>query len=60
MDFLKNVSVKLHAKGLAAAVIAWLGAVTAVALFGEGPLAASALGMLIGGVSLIMYLANRS
>ena len=60
MEFLKNVSVRLHATGLAAAVIVWVMAVAAVAIFGQAQLAWSALGLLSGGILLIMYLAARS
>ena len=60
MEFLKNVSVKLPATGLAAAVIVWVMAVAAVAIFGQGQLALSALLLLSGGILLIMYVAGRS
>ncbi|MBV8119418.1 MAG: hypothetical protein JO081_05700 [Alphaproteobacteria bacterium] len=60
MEFLKNVSVKLHATGLAAAVIVWVMAVAAVATFGRGQLALSVLLLLSGGILLIMYVAGRS
>jgi hypothetical protein len=60
MDIFKNFSVKLQATGLTAAAIAWMGAVVAIGIFGTGPLAPYALGMLIGGIALIIYLAPRS
>ena len=60
MDFLKNVSIKLRATGLVAALIVWLGAVVVVGVFGEGTLGQAALGMLSGGLGLIALLAGRS
>jgi hypothetical protein len=60
MDFLKNVSIKLRATGLVAALIVWLGAVVIVGVFGEGALGQAALGMLSGGLGLIALLAGRS
>ncbi len=55
-----NLSVNLHASQLAAAVIVWIGGVTAVSIFAEGPNALVGLGLLTAGVALITFLAARS
>jgi hypothetical protein len=60
MDFFKNVSIKLRATGLVAALIVWVGSVAVVGVFGEGRLGETALGMLSGGIGLIALLARRS
>jgi hypothetical protein len=60
MDFLKNVSIKLRATGLVAALIVWVSAVAVVGVFGTGVLGEAALGMLSGGLGLIALLAGRS
>jgi hypothetical protein len=60
MDFFKNVSIKLQATDLVAALIVWVGAVAIVGVFGEGALAEAALRMLSGGIGLIALLAGRS
>ena len=38
MDSFKNISIKLRATGLVAALIVWVGAVAVVGVFGEGTL----------------------
>ena len=55
MEFLKNISVNLRATGPAAVLIAWIAAITAIGLFGEGDLAKSAIQILAfaGGMILI-------
>jgi hypothetical protein len=59
MEFLKNVSVKLHATGVAAVAIVWVVAVAAIAIFGQSQLAWGALALLTGGIFLIKRLAAR-
>lgn len=46
MEWMKNIQVNLQAKGPAAVMIAFIGAVTALGLFGEGDLAGYALGIM--------------
>ena len=59
MDSFKNISIKLRATGLVAALIVWVGAVAVVGVFGEGTLGEAALGTLSGGIGLIALLASR-
>jgi hypothetical protein len=61
MDFLKNISVNLHATGPAAVMIAWCLSITMLGVFGDGQLATMALTILnIGGVLILGSLAARS
>ena len=61
MDFLKNISVKLHATGPAAVLIAWCLAVAALGIFGMGDGASKALTVLMyGGALILAALASRS
>lgn len=61
MDFLKNLSVSLKATGPAAVLGIWITAIACVGIFGNGPMASTALGILggIGGL-LIVTLGSRS
>ena len=60
MGCLKNVSIKLRATGLVAALIVWVGAVAVVGVFGAGMIGETALAMLRGGLGLIALLVGRS
>jgi len=60
MEFLRNISVKLHATGVAAVATVWVVAVAAVAIFGQGQLGWGALVLLSGGGALIAYLGRQS
>jgi hypothetical protein len=53
MDFLKNVSVKLHATGRAAVAFGCVGSIAAIAIFGDGLVAYAALAILGGGLWLL-------
>jgi hypothetical protein len=58
---LTNISVNLKAMGPAAVMIAWMTAVVAVALFGQGELAGRALVLLgFAGGAILMGLAGRA
>ena len=52
MRLLSNIAVNLHATGPAAVLVAWIACVTLLGLFGTGPLAKAAIGILsvVGGV----------
>lgn len=46
MEFFKNISVNLKAKGIAAVYVVWILAIAALGLYGDGPLAGKALSIL--------------
>lgn len=60
LKFLKGVSVSINAPGPAALVITWFICMTALGLFGSGPLAEKALSTLgVGGMFLIGVLGSQ-
>lgn len=60
MEWLKALGLKLKFKGIGAVVVVWLICVTAIAVLGEGPIAASGLTMVaIGGMMVIGWMLNR-
>lgn len=65
MDFLKNslknIAISLQANGPAAVIIFWIVGVTALGLFGDGPVAKSALSILaVAGGLILVALANKA
>jgi hypothetical protein len=59
MDLFENVSIKLQATGLVAALIFWVAAVAALGVFAQGVSGLAALGILGGGgIWLIALLAS--
>ncbi|WP_333804392.1 hypothetical protein [Sulfurospirillum sp.] len=61
MDFLKNISVNLHATGPATVMTVWCICITLLGLYGDGELANSAIKILsfFGGMVMIA-LANKA
>jgi hypothetical protein len=58
---LKNLSLNLQATGPAAVLICWCVSVAAVGIFGSGPTASTALGLLAaGGGMILIRLAGRA
>ena len=61
MNFFKNITVNLKAKGPAAVLIVWMICLTMIALFGESRTADSVVGFLGGiGVMIIFSLGRNS
>jgi hypothetical protein len=46
LEFMKNIAINLRATGPAAVLISLIAAITLLGVFGDGPLAKSALGVL--------------
>ncbi|WP_097050926.1 hypothetical protein [Thalassospira xiamenensis] len=61
MEWLKNIAINLNAKGPAAVLIALIVSISSLGLWGEGELAATALGILAFALGLLgLALANRA
>jgi hypothetical protein len=61
MRILARIVVNLRAAGPAAVLVAWIICVTPLGLFGEGPLAKTAVGILsVAGGVLVAALASRA
>jgi hypothetical protein len=60
MRFLSNIAVNLRATGPAAVLITWIACVTLLGLFGTGPLAKTAIGILsVVGGALVAVLGSQ-
>lgn len=60
MEFLRNIAVNLKATGPAAVMSVWIICVTLLGIFGSGPFAATAFGLLgFFGGAVLLSLANR-
>lgn len=60
MEFLKNIAVNLKATGPAAVMCVWVIGVTLLGIFGSGPMASLALGILsFFGSAVLIALANK-
>lgn len=57
---LRNIVINLHARGPAAVIVAWIGAVTALGIWGTGKMASDAMSMLAyaGGAILVTLAAK--
>lgn len=59
-NFIKSLSVNLHASGPALVVIVWMVCVTVLGIYGEGPIARSAMNLFaIGGGVILFSLVTR-
>jgi len=60
MEFFKNIAVNLKATGPAAVMCVWVICVTLLGIFGSGPMASSAFGLLAFFGGAVLYaLANK-
>jgi hypothetical protein len=61
MEFFKNIALHLQATGPAAVIIVWILCITLVGIFGNGPIATMAMGLLaFAGGAVMIGLASRT
>jgi hypothetical protein len=54
-EFLKKLRMRLHLSGSVTVMVAWMACITVVGVWGNGPLATGALGIL-GGTALLVFM----